>query len=204
MSLNALERPSEEDIEHLITEVERVIRSEIRESESEQSANVVLSRASEAVRDVINKYDYREDANALIGEVQLAVRSVAGIESLVADADSLTDKISRALHDAFGGWLYNAQAVGRNVRGRIVSRFRRGGDESKTRDNTVMCRVDSETLKQIDELIEAGLAASRSEAVAFLITAGIEARQDLFEAIRERIEAIRTAKAELTRIKEAL
>ena len=67
-----------------------------------------------------------------------------------------------------------------------------------------MIRVDSDGLRHLEQLKEAGLAASLSEASAFLISEGIKARSDLFAAIEQRIEAIRTARSELQKMKEEL
>jgi len=66
-----------------------------------------------------------------------------------------------------------------------------------SRDNVVMVRVDKASLDRLDELVEAGIMSSRSEAAAFLIAEGIKARQPLFDRIGEKIQEIRRAKDEL-------
>ena len=65
------------------------------------------------------------------------------------------------------------------------------------RDNVVMVRTNKESLDRLDELVEGGIANSRSEAAAFLIAEGIKARQGLFDRISEKIDEIRKAKEEL-------
>ena len=66
-----------------------------------------------------------------------------------------------------------------------------------SRNNVVMVRVNEESLEQLDQLVEAGIVSSRSEAAAFLISSGARARQDLFDKIAEKVEEIRKAREEL-------
>ena len=65
------------------------------------------------------------------------------------------------------------------------------------RDNVVMMRVDSDSRAKMDELVEAGIWKSRSEAAAYLIREGIKARRGLFDRISEKVGEIRKAKEEL-------
>ena len=69
------------------------------------------------------------------------------------------------------------------------------------RTNVVMVRVSRDSLDRLDELIDCGLARSRSEAAAFLIAEGSQARKDLFRKIAEQTRVIRQAK---DRLKELL
>ena len=70
----------------------------------------------------------------------------------------------------------------------------------QTRDNVVMVRVDKDSLARMDELVEAEVVGSRSEAAAYLITEGIKARQSLFDAISAKVTEIRQAKQELRKL----
>lgn len=70
-----------------------------------------------------------------------------------------------------------------------------GGEEN--RGNVVMVRLADDALRRLDELIEAGLFGSRSEAAAFLVGAGIRAQRDL-------LERIATQSAEIGRMRKAL
>ena len=65
-----------------------------------------------------------------------------------------------------------------------------------------MVRVDKESLAKLDDLVEAGLANSRSEAAAYLIGEGVKSRKGMFDKISEKIENIRKAKEELRDILE--
>jgi hypothetical protein len=62
------------------------------------------------------------------------------------------------------------------------------------RANVVMVRVNDESLKHLDMLVEAEITSSRSESAAFLISEGITANQALFDkigAITEQIAELR-------------
>ena len=59
------------------------------------------------------------------------------------------------------------------------------------RSNVVMCRVNDPDLEAIDTLIEAGVRATRSDAAAWLIHAGIEGNKSLFERLEATVGEIR-------------
>lgn len=62
------------------------------------------------------------------------------------------------------------------------------------RANVLMVRVNDDTLRAIDELVQAGLFKTRSEAAAFLLHEGMKARRDILDSISEtarRIEELR-------------
>jgi hypothetical protein len=65
------------------------------------------------------------------------------------------------------------------------------------RDHVVMVRVNDESLKQLDALVQSGIFKSRSEAAAFLISEGIKAQEVLFARISERIKEIERLRSEL-------
>ena len=65
------------------------------------------------------------------------------------------------------------------------------------RTNVVMVRVSRDSLDRLDELVDCGLARSRSEAAAFLIAEGSQARRILFEKLAEQARVIRQAKERL-------
>lgn len=68
------------------------------------------------------------------------------------------------------------------------------------RDFPLMVRVNDETLKRVDELVEAGVFKSRSESAAFLIGEGIKVQSALFERINEKIKEIERLRGELKNI----
>ena len=68
------------------------------------------------------------------------------------------------------------------------------------RDHVVMVRVNDESLRRLDALVQSGIFKSRSESAAFLIGEGIKAQAILFESISQKIEEIERLRAELKSI----
>ena len=108
-------------------------------------------------------------------------------------------EVSRTVTDAVVRGTDAAESVAENLKETIKSKT--SGDR-QTRDNVVMVRVDKGSLNHMDELVEAELAGSRSEAAAYLITEGIKSRQGLFDAISAKVEEIRRAKEDLKKLLE--
>lgn len=67
---------------------------------------------------------------------------------------------------------------------------------SSSRANVVASRLGDEELGLIDMLIEARLFTTRSEAVAYLVSEGIRARQDVFDKVSSSLEEIRKIRRE--------
>jgi len=65
------------------------------------------------------------------------------------------------------------------------------------RMNTITVHIDDESQHRIDQLVDAGIFKSRSESAAFLISEGLAARGDLFDAIGSRIAEIERLRAEM-------
>lgn len=70
----------------------------------------------------------------------------------------------------------------------------------ESRKNVVMVRVNDDASAKLNELVEAGIVDSRSEAAAFLISEGIGATGPLFDQISEKTRLIRETKEELRRL----
>ena len=68
------------------------------------------------------------------------------------------------------------------------------------RTNVVMIRVNDETLRYLDMLIEADICKSRSESAAFLIAEGVKANAALYERISEVTEQIAELRRQLREI----
>ncbi len=109
------------------------------------------------------------------------------------NVDEIVDEVNKTVRVAIVKGVDAAESIGENIRDTIQGM--RG-----SRDNVVMVRVDKASLDRLDELVEAGIMGSRSEAAAFLIAEGIKARQPLFDRIEEKIQEIRRAKEELRRM----
>ena len=114
---------------------------------------------------------------------------------LSENVDEIVDEVNKTVRVAIVKGVDVAESIGENIRDTVQGV--RG-----SRDNVVMVRVDKASLDRLDELVEAGIMSSRSEAAAFLISEGIKARQPLFDRISEKIQQIRDAKEELRRMVE--
>ena len=101
--------------------------------------------------------------------------------------------VSQTVTDAVVRGTDEAVTVAENIKETIKNKT----SERATRDNVVMVRVDADSLNKLDELVEAELAGSRSEAAAYLISEGIKSREPLFDAIAAKVAEIRKAKEEL-------
>ncbi len=103
-------------------------------------------------------------------------------------------EVSRNVTEAVVRSTDEAAAFAGNIKDTIKSKT---SGERSNRDNVVMVRIDSASLDKLDELVEAELAGSRSEAAAYLIAEGIRSREPLFNAIESKVAEIRKAKEEL-------
>ena len=64
----------------------------------------------------------------------------------------------------------------------------------KDRGNVVMTRLGDEDLTKMDALVEVDVFKSRSEAAAFFIKEGIQARKDIVEKVMPTVDKIRELK----------
>ena len=80
-----------------------------------------------------------------------------------------------------------AEDVAGNVMETIGTIRNKAAGDRQTRNNVVMVRVDADSLARMDELVEAEVVGSRSEAAAYLIAAGINAKQGLFDTIAAKV-----------------
>ncbi len=62
--------------------------------------------------------------------------------------------------------------------------------------NVVTCRVDDRDLEAIDALVEAGIRSTRSDAAAWLISAGIDTHQPLLTRVYATVARIRELRTE--------
>ena len=114
---------------------------------------------------------------------------------LSENVDEIVDEVNKTVRVAIVKGVDVAESIGENIRDTVQGM-------RSNRDNVVMVRVDKASLDRLDELVEAGIMGSRSEAAAFLISEGIKARQPLFDRIGEKIQEIRRAKDELRQMVE--
>jgi Arc/MetJ-type ribon-helix-helix transcriptional regulator len=79
----------------------------------------------------------------------------------------------------------------------LLDRFASKGEG---RGNVVMVRLGDDALAKVDQLVEATLFGSRSEAAAYLVGAGIESQKELFDRLGTHTEEIRKLKEQLRKI----
>jgi len=65
------------------------------------------------------------------------------------------------------------------------------------RGNVLMVRVNDETLRHIDVLIQAGLFRTRSEAAAYLLHEGIRSKQEIFDRVSATAQEISRLRDEM-------
>lgn len=109
--------------------------------------------------------------------------------------DTLVEEVNKVVRVAIINSKATAESIGDNIRETVQG-------VRSNRDNVVMVRVDDESLAKVDELVEAGIVSSRSEAAAMLISEGVKAKQGLFDRIAAKVEDIRQAKEDLRRMVE--
>ena len=104
---------------------------------------------------------------------------------------------NKGINERFGIIVDRAKSVGAMVRSRAEAL--RGDVETSIQDTLpgrkeeVSVRVDKRMLTRLDQLVEADLVSSRSDASEFLMAKGVSAERELFE----RIGKIRDVKQEL-------
>ena len=96
-------------------------------------------------------------------------------KSLSERIETIVDESKEAFKQAYES--SGVESIGENVKDAVDRALSR-------RDNVVMVRLNTQCIHRVDELVEAGVVSSRSEAVAFLVSEGIGAQEELFRADR--------------------
>jgi len=121
------------------------------------------------------------------GEDEIVVTSIpndetrqrSGFDEIASSVKEVAQKTGEALNKA-------TESIGKAIESALSAR-----------DHVVMVRVNEDSLKSLDALVQTGIFKSRSEAAAFLISEGVKAQAPLFERIAERISEIERLRAEL-------
>jgi len=112
------------------------------------------------------------------------------IETLVEDANNVLNSAA-----------ISSSKTAQSVKGKVRDTINETRDAVRSaRDSVVMVRINKTSLSRIDELVEAKIVGSRSEAAAFLIDKGIESKQQLFDIMAEKLEQIRKTRDELSQL----
>ena len=157
-------------------EVEIEIEAEIDDGE-ELSQERFLQSLRRSIQEIVE--------SAVREAVELGRRGRGWKSALDEEMDRVRLEVRRAFQTAKAG-----------VRPLDVERIK---EQLRGRSNTLMTRVGDEELERIDLLVEAGLFESRSEAAAFLIRAGLEARGDLVGKVEDTAQRISELKGRLRR-----
>jgi len=103
----------------------------------------------------------------------------SGFDELASSVKEVAQKTGEALNKA-------TESIGKAIESALSAR-----------DHVVMVRVNDDSLKSLDSLVQTGIFKSRSEAAAFLISEGVKAQAALFDRISERIKEIERLRTEL-------
>ena len=122
------------------------------------------------------------DKENVNGTPEAVVEEVAVEESV----EKGKDKVSKTLNDAV-----------KQVEKQVENLSKALGSALQDRANVVMVRVNDDSLKYLDMLVEADITKSRSESAAFLINEGIKTNEALFNKIREITDQISDLKSQL-------
>ena len=99
-------------------------------------------------------------------------------------------RISESINIIVGEAKAGAETIGESIKETVEGAL-------SSRKNVVMARLNEKSVARLDDLVDAGVVSSRSEAAAYLIGEGIKAKQALFDRISDKIEQIRKVKDEL-------
>jgi Arc/MetJ-type ribon-helix-helix transcriptional regulator len=106
----------------------------------------------------------------------------SGFDDIASSVKEVAQKTGEVLNRA-------TESIGKAIESALSARY-----------HVVMVRVNDESLKRLDALVQSGIFKSRSEAAAFLISEGVRAQEPLFERISERISEIERLQSELKSI----
>ena len=165
---------------------------------------VELHDVRRAVEHIIGRGDV-----AVHGEVGLTPRAKKVIELAVDEAKRLGHRYIGTEHlllgliregDGIAAGVLESLGIGlEQARAQVVQILTATGRPSEpggAKSNVVTCRLDDHASDAIDALVEAGIRSTRSDAASWLIAAGIEAHQPLFERVYSTVAEIRQLRTE--------
>ena len=139
--------------------------------EKDSSGDVIIEEKDPAHDDIVVKTIPNEET-----------KQQSGFDEIASSVKEVAQKTGEVLNRA-------SESIGKAIESALSAR-----------DHVVMVRVNDESLKRLDALVQSGIFKSRSEAAAFLISEGIRAQEPLFERISERISEIERLQSELKSI----
>ena len=134
------------------------------------------------------------------GEVIIEEKTPEGDDIIVTKMEGEGERQKSGFDDIASSVKEVAQKTG-EVLGKATESIGKAIESAlSARDHVVMVRVNDDSLKKLDALVQSGVFKSRSEAAAFLIGEGIKTQDALFSRISERIAEIERLRAELKSI----
>jgi Arc/MetJ-type ribon-helix-helix transcriptional regulator len=111
-------------------------------------------------------------------------RSGSGFDEIASSVKEVAQKTGDVLNRA-------TESIGKAIESALSAR-----------DHVVMVRVNDESLRKLDALVQSGIFKSRSESAAFLISEGVKAQSALFDRIEQKTAEIERLRSELKSIVE--
>ncbi len=181
-----------EIVESLAGRMERPPKS--RETKFSEEGKIALELALAEARRL--KHGYIGTEHLLLGLFLLENGPIIDVIRLLqVSRERVLEEVTRAL--ASGGdpdtWLEWAPLD-------LVAPQLPGG----ARNNVVMCRVSDRDLEAIDILVEGGVRATRSEAAAWLIGAGVDSNKAVFDKLHATVAEIRRLREQAQEITRRL
>src|ERR1044072_4607191 len=138
------------------------------------------------------------------GDVIIEEKSPDNDEIIVKKLDNPEPQQSNTFEDIASSVKDSVKEVAQRT-GEVVSKATESISKAiesalSARDHVVMVRVNEESLKKLDALVQSGIFKSRSESAAFLIGEGIKGQSVLFDSIAQKIEEIERLRSELKSI----
>lgn len=162
-------------VEHIIGRGDRIVLGEI--GMTPRAKKVIELALDEAHR--LNHH-YIGTEHLLLGLIREGEGIAAGVlESLEVNLDRARVEILRMLND-----------------GAVASSASSATETPAPKNNVITCRLDDAALGALDALVEAGIRSTRSDAAAWLISAGIEAHRPLFDRVNTTVDEIRKLRLE--------
>ena len=134
------------------------------------------------------------------GDVIIEEKSPDNDEIIVRKLDNPEPQQSNTFDDIASSVKEVAQRTGEVVSKATESISKAIESALSARDHVVMVRVNEESLRKLDALVQSGIFKSRSESAAFLIGEGIKSQSALFDSIAQKIEEIERLRSELKSI----
>jgi ATP-dependent Clp protease ATP-binding subunit ClpA len=156
----------------------------------------IIGSADRAEPDEIALTPRAKKALALSQEEARRLRAqYVGTEHLLLGLTREGDGIAANVLKDFGVTLESARAAVARLGNESNARAEREPSSAQTapapKNNVVTCRLDDRTVDALDSLVEAGIRSTRSDAVAWLVAAGIEAHRPMFDRLASTIQSIR-------------